>query len=87
MEADCPWFGSKLNGTFMSLAWGRFADSGRERGFSAGRMGAPGSACREAAGTADGWSCRGPAEARGQPKPKEIKIIVSAVTVRSARAR
>ena len=54
MEAACPWFGSKLNGTLMSFASGRFAEA---------------------------------AEARGQPRPKEIEIIVSAVTARSARAR
>jgi hypothetical protein len=78
VEVNCPWFGSKLNGTLMSFASGRFPDSERERGFSARTTGAPGPACRLP-------SCEA-AEARGQPEPKEIEIIASAVTARSARA-
>ena len=77
MEANCPWFGSKLNGTLMSFASGRFADRGRD----------PGPACREAAGAACRLLFREAADARGQPRPKEIEIIVSAVIARSARAR
>jgi hypothetical protein len=47
VEAACPWFGSKLNGTLSSFASGRFDEA---------------------------------AKARGPPKPKEIEIIVSAVS-------
>jgi hypothetical protein len=71
VEATCPWFGSKLNGTPMSFASGRFVESGRGREFSAARTGA-GAACGLLSGEA--------AEARGQPIPKEIEIIASAVT-------
>src|ERR1017187_6698726 len=60
----------------MSFASGRFADR-RD----------PGPACREAAGAARHSLSREAAEARGQPRPKEIAIIVSAVIARSARAR
>jgi hypothetical protein len=84
VEAACPWFGSKLNGTLMSFASERFVDSGRERGFSAGRMGAPGPACPE---TVCRWRSPEAAEARGQPRLKKIEMIVSAVIARSARAR
>jgi len=87
VEANCPWFGSKLKGTLMSFAWGRFVDSGSERGFAAGRTDAPGPACREAAGAARRLLSREAANARGQPRPKEVEMIANAVTARSTRAR
>src|ERR1017187_1164603 len=70
----------------MSFASGRFADRGRDRRGSAGMTGAPGPACREAAGAARRLFSREAAEARGQPRLKEIEMIVSAVIARSARA-
>jgi len=71
----------------MTFVSGRFVDSGRECRFSAGTAGAPGPACGEAAGAACSLPSCEAAEARGQPGPKEIEIIASAVTVRSARVR
>jgi hypothetical protein len=44
-------------------------------------------ACREAAGAACRLLSREAAEACGQPRPKKMEIIASAVTARSARAR
>jgi hypothetical protein len=72
VDANCPWFGSKLNGTLMSFVSGLFVDCGIDRA-------AAGAACRSLS--------REAADARGQPIPKEIEIIVSAVIARSARAR
>ena len=69
MDANCPWFGSKLNGTLMSFVSGLFVDCGIDRA-------AAGAACRSLS--------REAADARGQPIPKEIEIIVSAVIARGA---